>query len=285
MKINTLHKQDDNYPNILHDIDSPPKTIYYLGSKPTDLSPSLAVVGSRRPTPYGMEITKHLVEELASIGFTIISGLALGIDGIAHLSTLEVKGRTIAVMPCGLDRIYPSSHLAVAREIVENGGTLISEYKEGTPPLKQHFVARNRLVSGLADAVLVTEAAEKSGTLITVRFGLEQGKTILSVPGNITSPLSKGTNNLIKSGAQAVTSALDVLHAMGLESKNIKRQNIEALNGAEAQIISLLKKGITDSDELRIKCELNINEFNSTLTMLEITGRITSVGANQWILK
>ncbi len=284
MKILTIRPHDDHFPPLLRLIHSVPKQLYYLGQPPIDTTPAIAIVGSRRPTGYGLAVTKLLSEELARRGVTIVSGLALGIDAVAHRAALKAGGRTIAIMPGGLERVYPASHQSLAKDILLNGGTLISEYASGTPPFKQNFVARNRLVSGMSDAVLVTEAAAKSGTLITVKFALEQGKTVLSVPGNITSVLSAGTNNLIKTGATPVTDVVDILHAIGLEDTE-KQHTPVAMSADEGVIIQLLSSGITQQEELLSKCNLPVTAFNSTLTMLEITGRVENIGQGQWILR
>lgn len=167
-------------------------------------------------------VTTELAGELANVGVVIVSGLAIGIDGIAHTAALDAGGVCIAVLPCGLDAIYPASHLQLAKRIVQNGGALVSEYPPNTIAYKYDFIARNRIVSALSDAVLIPEAALKSGALHTARFALEQGKEVMAVPGNTTSETSAGTNNLIKTGAGVVTSAEDVLHALGLEAQNKK---------------------------------------------------------------
>ena len=284
MTITKVSSSDPSYPASLARIHVPPKDLYYLGKAPVDLGVSVAVVGSRRPTAYGIAVTKQLSEELARRGVTIISGLALGVDALAHQAALKAGGRTIAVMPGGLDRIYPATNHKLARDILVQGGTLLSEYPVGMPAAKHHFIARNRIVAGLADAILVTEAAEKSGTLITVRYGLEQGKTILSVPGNITSVLSKGTNNLIRTGATPVTEVIDILHAMGLEDTMADHEPV-IMNADEQVIVDLLRQGITHQEDLLGQSNLPVTAFNTTLTMLEITGRIESIGQGQWILR
>ncbi len=284
MVTTTYTINDPSYPADLLRLPQPPKKLHFIGKPPTNLSPSIAVVGSRKPTTYGAVITSQLTEELAMRGITIVSGLAIGVDGLAHRAALKAGGRTIAVMPCGLDRIYPASHHKLAKDILAQGGSLVTEYPEGMTPYQSNFVARNRIVAGLADAILVTEAAEKSGTLITVRHGLEQGKTILAVPGNITSPLSKGTNNLIRMGAVPITEVIDILHAMNLEDRISDTEPV-SLTADEQKIINIMRSGITKQEELLKQSQLPIQVFNSTLTMLEITGRIESIGQGQWIIR
>lgn len=200
MKVKKITLADSAYPTVLREIAAPPKQLYYLGAPPDTwlARPRVAIVGSRGVTPYGKAVTEQLAGQLAERGITIISGLALGVDAVAHTAAIAAGGMHIAVLANGLDEIYPASNTNLARQLLSSGGTIISEYPEGTPSFKQNFVARNRIVTGLCDALLITEATEKSGTLHTARFALEQGKDVLVVPGNITSPTSVGCNNLIK---------------------------------------------------------------------------------------
>lgn len=284
MKIKCAKHSSDEYPKKLRDISSPPKQLYSLGDMSDDDTYKIAVVGTRKPTKYGRYATETLVGELARLGVTIISGLALGIDGLAHRVTLDAKGKTIAVMPCGLDKIYPASHRGLAKEILASHGALVSEYEEGVPPLVHNFPARNRIVSGLADGVLVIEAAARSGTSITAGFALEQGKTVMAVPGNINSPMSVGTNNLIKTGAFPVASVTDILNACGLEDLQAKKTPVRGDNASEQTIIDLLKDGPTDGDELQRQAKIKPSEFNQALTMLEIKGSVKNQGANTWSL-
>ena len=214
----------------------------------------------------------------------IVSGLALGVDCIAHQATLDASGLAIAVLPSPLDAIAPSSNRRLGQEIIDKGGALVSEYDSGVHPVKQYFIARNRLVSGLADAVLITEAAEKSGSLHTARFALEQGKDVLAVPGNITNSGSVGTNNLIKSGATPVTSYLDVLHVLGLEGHQAIAHEIKGRNAYEQRVLELVLQGVNEGEELLRQSDLSASEFNQVLTMLEISGKVRSLGANRWSL-
>lgn len=282
MKVNKIVNTAHAFPRCLKDIPSSPKALYYLGNRELlDQKPALAVVGSRRVTPYGKGTTTHLVRTVAEKGVCIVSGLALGVDALAHQAALDAGGKTIAVLPCGLDNPYPATNRQLARRILEQDGLLISEYPDGTPPLRQHFIARNRLVSGLGDGVLITEAAEKSGTLHTANFALEQGKAVMAVPGNITSANSAGTNNLIKTGAAPITSASDILHALGLEDTT-EHRDIQPANAEEAILLDLLKQGISDGAELQMRSQLSAVQFNQTLTMMEISGKIRPTGAGHW---
>jgi DNA processing protein len=282
MKINKLTLNSPLLPSELSDIPSPPKELFYKGSlEEFSSAPRLAVVGSRKVSAYGRAVTERLVQRLVEQGVVIISGLALGVDSVAHSAALDAGGRTYAVLANGLHTIYPSSHIHLAKRMLEHGGAIISEYPEGTPGLRQQFIARNRLISGLSEAVLITEAAEKSGSLHTAQFALEQGRTVFAVPGNITSATSAGTNNLIKAGALPVTDPSDVLSAMGWDT-NLKPQQIIAGSPAELAVLTAMKSGITDSAELLVASKLDVQEFNQTLTMLEIQGRIRPLGAGHW---
>ncbi len=269
-------------PAKLQTIPSPPRELFVIGELDSLLKrPCLTVVGSRKVTPYGKAVTEQLVREAAQAGVVIISGLAFGVDSIAHRAALSVGGLTIAVLPSGLDQVYPRAHTQLAREIIEKGGALVSEYPDGSEPYKTNFIARNRLVAGLGDALLVTESAIKSGTLHTVNFALEQGKTVLAVPGNITSQMSQGTNNLIKTGATPVTDTQDIFDCLNIKSTEITDELI-ANNQEEQIILQLLNQNISDGSDLLTRSKLSPTLFNQTLTMLEITGRIKALGNNKW---
>ncbi len=277
---------DSSIPEILRQIPDPPKQLFVIGDLSSLLNrPRLAIIGSRKVSPYGRAVTNSLSEAVARQGIVVVSGLAIGVDGLAHQAALDGHGATIAVLPCGLDHIYPASHYQLAQSIVKQGGALISEYPERTEPYPINFIARNRLVSGLSDGVLISEAAEKSGTLHTANFALEQGRTVMAVPGNINNPLSVGTNNLIKTGAIPVTQPEDIIAALNLELTSSTQQELLADNKAELIILTLLNEGITDGTELQQQSKLEASVFNQTLTMLEITGRIRSLGASHWTLK
>lgn len=286
MNIKTLTLEHPLFPRALTVIPQPPNQIYILGNSLKDLlnRPAISIVGSRKISPYGHSVTSKLSRDLASHGMIIVSGLALGVDSLAHQAALDTGVPTIAVLPSGLDKIYPAAHTQLAQRIIDGGGALISEYPPGTPPLRHNFIARNRLVSGLGLGLVVTEAAEKSGTIHTANFALEQGKTVFAVPGNITSPLSKGTNNLIKAGAIPVTETEDILSALNLRPVSRADQSFTAATVEEAIILKLLQEGITNASELQLLSKLSVSSFNQTLTMLEITGRIRPLGAGHWAL-
>lgn len=282
-------------PVCLQTIDSVPKQLYVRcdTGDPVDAlasfmaRPRVAVVGTRRVTPYGREVTRRLTSELAARGIVIISGLALGVDAIAHEAALDAGGLTLAVLPGGIDRVYPASHFRLARRILDSGGVIVSEYPPGMPSLKQHFVARNRIVSGLCDALLITEAAEHSGTSHTAGFAIEQGRDLLAVPGNITSPASVGTNNLLKKHGAPVTETRDILQALGIwtdDDGQALRQRVRGANGNEQLIIDMIEQGTSEGSELHRRTGLAVERFNHHLTMLEITGKVRALGANHWAL-
>ncbi|HVU59930.1 MAG TPA: DNA-processing protein DprA [Candidatus Saccharimonadales bacterium] len=285
-KVNKLTLQADGMPEALRYIATPPQELYTVGAPLDELlaRPRVAIVGSRKVSPYGREVTVRLARELAERGIVIISGLALGVDALAHQAALDAGGLTIAVLPGPLERIYPASHARLARQIVERGGALVTEYPAGTDTFRWNFIARNRLVSGLSQAVLITEAAEKSGSLHTARFALEQGRDVLAVPGSIFSPTSAGTNNLIKMGAAPVTSYTDVLHALGLEEQAAAARQPHGGTPEEQLLLGLLARGIRDGGTLQLESKLDITQFNQSLTMLELTGKIRSLGAGQWTI-
>jgi DNA processing protein len=287
MNINMLTLSSTGFPPVLHDIPAPPKVLYHQGAPLSELlqRPRVAIIGTRDVSTYGRQVTVRLARELAEQGIVIISGLALGVDGLAHRAALGVGGLCIAVLPGPLESIVPSTNRALARQILDQGGALVSEYAAGEKPYKQNFIARNRLVSGLSQAVLITEAIEKSGSLYTARFALEQGREVLAVPGNVTNRGSVGTNNLIKAGqAGLVSSYKDVLHVLRLQEHGTSFRDVRGRNQHEQTIIDLLGRGISDGTELLSQSSLSASEFNQALTMLEISGKIRPLGANQWCL-
>jgi len=284
MKINNITKKHKQYPIYFNEISSPPKNLYVLGEPLSDYLPAVTIVGSRKLTTYGQEITYRLSYDLAKVGVTIVSGLALGADGVAHQGAIDAGGRTIAVLAGGLDNIHPSSHRNLAIDILKKQGTIISEYPINTPPLKQNFVARNRLVAALSDMIIITESAEAGGSLITARFALEQNKLVGAVPGPITSGQSIGTNNLIKSGAYLISEAQDVLHLLGIQAEGKQRELVFGDTKEEQAVIDLLREGITALEELQVKSKLDPASFNQVITMLEISSKIRPLGAAHWTL-
>ena len=273
-------------PERLKQLHPPPEKLHVQGEI-ADLfdRPSVAVIGSRKPSAYGQQVTQDLAGRLAELGIVIISGLALGIDALAHASALDAGGLTIAVLPGPLEKIAPATNYRLARRITENRGLLVTEYEPGTKVYPQNFIARNRLIAGLADAVLITEAAAKSGSLHTARFALETGREVLAVPGDITRSTSIGTNNLIKAGATPVTSVEDILHVLGIEESASQQSLVIGDNEQEQLIIDLLVRGGRDGNELHESSGLGASEFSRALTMLEISGKIRALGGNKWGLR
>lgn len=285
MNINKVLKNHKQYPQYLLEIAAPPKQLYYIGEPIIDYLPAVTIVGSRKLTNYGKDATYRLAYDLAKQGITIISGLALGADGVAHQGAIEAGGRTIAVLANGLTEITPRSHRNLAIELLKKGGSIVSEYDQGMPALKQNFVARNRIISALSDMTIITESAEAGGSLRTASFAVEQNKLVGAIPGNITSSQSIGTNNLLKSGASPITCAQDVLNLLGIASEEKARQDIFGDSKEEQVIIDLMKSGITELDELQQKSQLEPSIFSQTITMLELSSKIRPLGAAHWTLR
>lgn len=285
MKINRTTPDKHKYLAPLVHIARPPKELFYSGELPVERRPSVAIVGTRRPTKYGHETTQLLASGLAKKGIVIISGLALGVDGIAHQAALEAGGTTIAILGNGLPVIYPATNRTLGQQIITSGGALISEYEPEVAARGYQFLERNRLVSGLSDAVIITEAASRSGTLNTAMHALEQGKEVFVVPGNITSPLSAGCNALLRQGATPVTSVEDVLAVIAPDQIAGQASLPLGNTAEETTIIQLIQSGIRDGDELQRASNLSASTFASTLTMLELQGTVRALGANQWSLR
>jgi len=283
-EINLIGVRESTFLSILSEYKGAPSSLYYRGILPPNRIPSVAIVGTRRPTHYGKQVTYDLAYKLAKNGVIIISGLALGIDAIAHRAALDAGGITIAILAGGLDTIYPRTNNRLAQEILDKGGALIGEYPAGTPAKPYYFLARNRLVSGLADGVVVTEAAARSGTLSTVMHALDQNKDLFAVPGNITSILSVGPNRLLKQGATPVIDAEDILEVIAPQLIHMSQPTLFGNTPAEQTIITLIQSGIHDSSQLQKQSKLQISEFLTTLTTLEINGVVTSTGGNMWNL-
>lgn len=284
-KINDFLPDERNFTKQLAHIADVPKRLWCIGDLPSTPVPTVAIIGSRRPTTYGHDITYRLAYDLAKKGVVIVSGLAIGIDSLAHQAALEAGGRTIAVMPCGLDQIYPRRHYQLAAQIVEQGGALISEYPPGQTIYQSNFIGRNRLVSGISHGVVIVEASAKSGTMHTANFALDQGKPVMAVPGNATSPNSEGCHNLIKRGACLVTSCEDVLNELGLTAAPAQHRLPLGDSPEESAILKSLAGGLSDGEQLQAASGLSAASFAQALSLLEITGQIRPLGANQWSIK
>ena len=285
MKINKISPLKHKYLQIIDTIAKSPEKLYFIGQIPDSRRPTVAIVGSRKPTSYGKEVTYKLAFDLAKRGVIIVSGLAFGVDGIAHRATLDAGGITLAVLGNSVDSIYPASHKGLADDIITAGGAIISEYEPPTEARSYQFLERNRIISGLSDAIIVTEAAARSGTLSTVMHALDQGREVFVVPGNITSPLSVGCNNLIKQGAHPITCAEDVLEIIAPDLLQPQASLALGSTPLEAKIIELLQSGIRDGDELHNLSEASTSDYSTAMTMMEISGTIRALGGNQWTLR
>lgn len=284
--ITILTLANEAYPAYLREIDGPPPVLYMVGSLEDIDRWAVAVVGTRRVTPYGRQVTQELVNGLVHSGVTIISGLARGIDAIAHKTALEMGGRTVAVLGSGPDIVYPPEHRDLARQIVRGRGAVISEYPLGTEPEAKNFPPRNRIISGLALGVIVVEAGERSGATITARYALDHGREVFAVPGNINSLASRGTNRLIQQGAKLITSADDVLEelnlAMVLEHSAVQKALPETKE--EAALFEYLSAEPKHIDDLCRATGLPSQDVSSTLTLLELKGIVRQVGGMHYVM-
>jgi DNA processing protein len=278
--------EDETYPVLLKEIDQPPPVLYVKGKIQPENDQSAAIVGTRKVTPYGRQVTEEIADYLARNNFTIISGLARGVDGIAHQTALNAGGKTYAVLGCGVEQVYPPEHKKLAEQIIENGA-LISDYPPGTKPDAANFPPRNRIISGLSQITIVIEAGETSGALITATFAVEQGRDVLAVPGNVYAPQSKGTNRLIAQGAFPYT-GINSLEALLKISKNIRSSQPAILpeNEIEASLLKIMQNSNgMHIDEIVTSSSLSIDIISATLTMMELKGMITSTGGMTYSLR
>jgi DNA processing protein len=279
--------EDENYPKLLREIPAPPYLLYAKGNLDCLNLPMLSIVGSRKFTPYGEQTTFAFAKELAQAGLCIVSGLALGIDAIAHRGALTAGGATIAVLGDSLDdiNIYPRNNYGLAEEIIASGGLLLSEFPVPTPAHPGTFPARNRIVAGLSYGTLITEAAEKSGSLITANLALDFNREVFAVPGNVFSPQSEGTNNLIKKGAKMVTSIKSILEELRLEEQvpNKAKPIPFELEKEEELIVNLLSPEPTHIDIIIKLSKLETSSVISNLAILEIKGVVKNIGGQNYI--
>ncbi len=277
-KDGTIKISEDSYPDKLKKIDTPPPLLRWKGDFSKEiLKDTLAVVGSRRASSYGKIVAEKLVKDIAKEGITIVSGFMYGIDAIAHKSALEVDGKTIAVMPCGIEIIHPSYQVNLYNDVAQKG-LIFSELKDDFKPEKWTYVKRNRIVVGLSSAVLVVEAEENSGSLISANFAKKYNRKIFAVPGPINSSTSKGTNNLIKEGASIATSAEDILSFFGKNSKKNFKDKKEKLAPEEKRIVDFLEIEMADIDTISKKVGLEISKVNRIVSLLELKGFIEKRG-------
>lgn len=278
-RVKALTWREDEYPSRLKEIYDLPPVLYVRGSLSQEDDWSIAVVGTRRPTYYGREMAEQIAADLARSRVTVVSGLARGIDACAHRAALEAGGRTVAIFGCGLDVVFPSDHVNLARQIMERGA-LVSEFPLGTRPKAENFPRRNRIMSGLCLGVLVVEAGERSGAMITVRWALEQNREVFAVPGSALSPASRGTNRLIQEGAKLVTNSDDVLEELNLTmtTQQLEMRELIPLTDVESLIVQCLSLEPTHIDEVGRQCGLPIATVSSTLAMMELKGTVRQVG-------
>ncbi len=282
-QVRVLTLMDPGYPSLLREIAVPPAVLFLRGELAD--RPALAVVGTRSMTPYGARVVGDIVPELARQGIAVVSGLALGVDGAAHRAALEGNGVTWAVLASGVDRPYPMTHRGLAEQILERGGALVSEFPLGTGALKHHFPIRNRIIAGLARATLVIEASDRSGTLLTARSALEANRDVLAVPGSIYSPHSRGPHALLGLGAKLVQSAADVLAELDLADAAQEQQAKAVLpdSAEEAAVLAVLGSEPLPLDDLTEAAGLDAATVLSTLTLMELKGRVRNLGNNAFV--
>ena len=285
MNIQNITAEHPAFPTDLKTVYQPPKSLYFRGS--LDAGPCIGVVGTRKISPYGRSCVDLLVPELVRFGQTVVSGLAYGIDAAVHHSTLDSGGKTVAVIGTGVDddSIYPRANLELARRIIKEGGCLMSEYPPGTPGFKNHFPERNRIIAGLSQAVLVIEAPEKSGAMITARLALESGRDVWAVPGPITHPNAWGPNRLIRDGATPIANLEDLRHALGFDGAAPKQAAMKfALTDEERGVIELLTAEALSADQIAKRSSRTIAAISILLTQLELKGLIRSLGGSRFAL-
>jgi DNA processing protein len=283
--IQILTWHDEAYPQRLKEIDQPPPVLYVRGEYLPDDLFAVAVVGTRRVTAYGRQITEELAAFLAANGMTVISGLARGVDAIAHQTALKAGGRTIAVLGSGVDKIYPPEHRTLAEQMMERGA-ILSDYALGTQPEAANFPPRNRIISGLSLAVVVVEAGETSGALITAEFAAEQGREVFAVPGSILAPQSKGTNKLIQNGALPLLSVNDLMQALDITRVGEQKaaRKIMPADAIEAKLLTVLTNEPMHVDEIRNQSELPIEKVSAALVLMELKGMVRQVGGMNYVV-
>ena len=282
--IQTLTLLDEEYPANLRQVADPPPVLFIRGKLRPHDDCAVALVGTRRATEYGRAVAERLAHDLAAAGVTVVSGLAKGVDTVAHKASLHTGGRTIAVEGCGLDQVYPPENASLARQIIErDAGAVVSEFAPGIPPDAVNFPRRNRIISGLSLATIIVEAGEKSGALITADFALEQGRDVLAVPGSILNPNCVGTNQLLKQGATPVTCAEDILATLSPQSSvlgNIEvARPLPELNAQEMTVRDALGSEPRHIDELVRVLDMGAGPISATLAMLELKGLARQVGS------
>ncbi len=283
--VQALTWEDAAYPSLLREVPAPPPLLYIRGQLEPEDAWAVAVVGTRRISSYGREVTRRLAGALARSGITVVSGLARGVDGVAHRAALEAGGRTIAVLGSGVDQVYPPEHRELARQIAA-AGALVSEYPLGAQPEAGNFPARNRIISGLSLGVLVTEAGLGSGALITASYAAEQGRDVFAVPGSILAAGCNGTNRLIQDGAKLVLEVADILRELNLSmvAEQAEARQVLPATEAEAALLGCLGTEPLHVDELQRAVGLPISQVTSTLALMELKGMVRQVGGMKYVL-
>lgn len=282
--IQVLTWEDEAYPRRLKEIDQPPPVLYLRDNLQPEDEWAVAIVGTRGITAYGRQVTAEIASVLARRGVTVISGLARGIDAEAHKAALNAGGRTLAVLGSGVDQIYPPEHRQLANQIIASGA-LMSDYAPGTPPDGVNFPPRNRIISGLSMAVIVIEAGERSGALITAEFAADQGREVFAVPGNINAPKSVGCNRLIHQGARPLLTPEDVLESLDLASFQQQRVARAVLpkDEVEARLLSVLTREPMHVDDIRARVDMPIEKVSATLALMELKGMVRQLGGMNFV--
>jgi len=284
IKIVTM--EDADYPGKLREIYDPPPVLYFAGDMPSANAPSVAVIGSRKASSYGKSMTERITAELVAAGMVIVSGFARGIDYVAHSTAIENRGKTIAVMGCGLDIIYPSENKQLYEKIIRSG-CAITEFKPGTPPEAGNFPKRNRIISGISAGVVIIEAAQKSGALLTARHALDQGREVFAVPGPANSASSEGTNKLIKSGAKMTTSVADILEELRIQFKTppisqSEKRKMESLDGDQKLIYQNLDENGVQIDRLAALVSVAMPKLLGLLLEMELSGYVRTLPGKRY---
>lgn len=286
--IDFLCPEDNKYPYLLRQIDNPPSGLFVLGDiESCNLEKTIAVVGSRRASENSKNTLRHILEGFHDTDICIVSGMAEGIDTVAHRTAVDNNIKTIAVLGGGFDKIYPKSNIKLFNELKEGKGAVISEYWPDVDAISWHFPARNRIVSGLSKGVIVAEAAIKSGAMITARLALEQGRELMCMPGLISNPNTEGIYKLIKTGAAVITNHQDILDVMNwqinVEYRNETNNNLKNFSDEEKMVIDCIQKDLLTADEILLKTNLNINDLMVILTKLELDGTISQTNGDKYI--
>lgn len=285
--ITTISLGEHDFPALLSTIPDPPHTLFIRGKLPSSTTPSIAIVGTRRTTSYGKHMAETFARECANYGWVVVSGLALGIDGMVHTAVVNAHGTTIAVLGSGINKthIYPSFHHSLAERIIAEGGALVSEYPPGFSPTRYSFPARNRIIAGLTHGTLVIEAQEDSGALITARAALDYNREVMTIPHALTSPTGAGNHYLLKSGATLITSAQDIAEALNIKQTRVIISNRATLptSPTEEQLLTLLSTQPLHIDTLIKQSGLASQTVTSTLVLMEMKGYVKNTGAMMYV--